>query len=68
MTKWGGLDVKQVPQKGRYTHEILSRYRQLEHNIKRYVNAGLPLPPMLRAQYEEFRTLGESLRRQGLLK
>ena len=67
MIKWSKLDVggKRV---GLYTHELLSRYRLLKHNIEKYSKAGLQLPTMLKAQLLTFITLEKSLRKQGLIK
>jgi len=65
--KYRGLDVQGQKRRGRYYYEQLAEYNQLKKNIERYVSAGLPLPPALRAKLETYRTLEISLKRQGLI-
>lgn len=67
MIKWSKLDVG-GKQRGRYTHELLSQYKSLKHNIEKYSKAGLQLPTMLKAKLLTFITLEKSLRKQGLIK
>ena len=66
--KYRGLNVQGQARKGRYHYEQLAEYNQLKKNIDKYVKAGIPLPPTLRAKFETYKTMGVSLRRQGLIK